>query len=525
MRSNRAFGQVRVPTARQLQEYGARHRFTLDDDLAGQLVPVLAEMLEVFNQIDELPQPPNPATPVTIRDAGREPLTGEDPFNAFIRFCHVEGTADGPLTGLTAAIKDSIAVAGMPVTNGSRMLPALVATEDAVVVERLLEAGATIVGKTNMENMGLGMGLGSAYGPALNPNNPGRGTGGSSSGSAAAVASGMADFALGADSAGSVRIPAAWCGLVGMKATHGLVPSYGLTSMDHTLDHIGPLTRSVELNAKVLGATAGPDWRDPQPAGPLAERQSYADALGRDVQGLRFGVVDESLDASGTTPDVLAAFHDAVAVLKTAGATVDAVSVPLWQAAWAIELGVFAFNGRATVDSGGTGYFRRGRIDIGAAATRAAQARISHDDLAIMARLMLLISEHMREEYLGVHYGKAQNLRIELGNQVQAALDGRAALLTPTTPTVAAEVTTERQSLLSMLPHMTGSAVLNTCPLNLTGHPALTVPSGPAADGLPAGIQFIARHFDEPALYQAGSVVEAADLWRLPSEPAAQVPR
>jgi amidase len=525
VRPNREFGQVRPPTSAQLQQYGARHHFQLDDGLAADLVPVIAGMLELFDQIDELPQPPQPATAFPARETGREPRGEEDPFNAFIRFCRVEGAVDGPLAGLTAAIKDCIAVAGLPTTNGSRMLPTVVATEDAVVVERLLGAGATIVGKTNMEDMAMGIGEASAYGPARNPAKPSHGTGGSSSGSGAAVAAGMVDFALGADEAGSVRIPAAWCGLVGMKATHGLVPSYGLTYMDHTLDHIGPLTRTVELNARVLQVMAGADWRDPQWVRSLAEPADYTAALGQGVAGQRFAVVEESLEPIGSTPDVLAAFGDAVGALEAAGAVIDRVSVPLWPAAWPIEMGVLSFSLRAMSDSGGAGYFHKGRIDVTTAATMAAQTRTSYNDLAILSRLMLLACEHMREEYLGVHYAKAQNLRIELGNQVEAALAGRTALLTPTTPTVATELGTGRQSLLEMLPRIAGSSVLNTCALDLTGHPGLTVPAGADPQGLPVGIQFIGRHFDESALYQAGAVVEAAGLWRLPDEPAAPVLR
>jgi Asp-tRNA(Asn)/Glu-tRNA(Gln) amidotransferase A subunit family amidase len=162
-----------------------------------------------------------------------------------IRFCEVRGALDGPLAGRRLSVKDCIAVAGVQMTNGVRRLPAAVPTEDAVVIERLLDAGVVITAKTNLEDMGLGLGEGSAFGASRNPRNPRFSTGGSSSGSGAAVASGLVDIALGADEAGSVRIPSAWCGLVGMKATHGLVPSYGMTYMDHTIDHIGPMTTTV----------------------------------------------------------------------------------------------------------------------------------------------------------------------------------------------------------------------------------------------------------------------------------------
>jgi amidase len=144
------------------------------------------------------------------RDPGRPPREGEDPYNAFIRFCEVRGTDSGPLHGKTLAVKDCIAVAGVPTTNGGRRTPAIVPTEDALVVERLLDDGVTIIGKTNLDDLALGYGEGSAFGAARNPLNPKRSTGGSSSGSAAAVAAGQADLAIGADEGGSVRIPSAW---------------------------------------------------------------------------------------------------------------------------------------------------------------------------------------------------------------------------------------------------------------------------------------------------------------------------
>jgi amidase len=522
LRPNREFGHLRPPTVEQLQKYGSRHRFAINDEQAAELAPVMAALLRAFDEIDELPQPSPTPTPFAARDIGREPTPEEDPFNAFIRFCRVQGADEGPLRGLTVAVKDCIAIAGTPTTNGSRMLPTVVATEDAVVIERLLAAGAVVVGKTNMEDMAMGVGEGSAYGPALNPVRPTRGAGGSSSGSAAAVASGMVDFALGADEAGSVRIPAAWCGLVGMKATHGLVPSYGLTYRDHTLDHIGPMTRSVGLNARVLEVIAGPDWRDPQWVRDLPGPQSYTSRLSDGVSGMTFAVVEESLEPNGTTADVISAFNDGVAALEADGAIIERVSIPLWTAAWTIERVLLAFGARAMADSGGVGYFHKGRVDVSGAATMTAQQRSSYDDLAVLSRLLLMAAEHLRDEYLGVHYGKAQNLRLELGRQVHGALSGRTALLTPTTPMVANELELRPHGWAEMANRVAVPSVLNTCPLDLTGHPALSVPVGADPAGLPVGLQVIGRHFDEATLYRAGAVIETAGLWQLPE--AARAP-
>lgn len=508
MRPHRAYGHLRPPAAEQLQAYAARHHMSLTAKQAAELTPVVAGMLMGFDELDELPEP---TVPVAFhqRDIGRPPTAEEDPYNAFIRFCTVTGAEDGPLAGLRAAIKDCIAVAGIPMTNGSRMQPTITPTEDAVVVERLLAAGVTIVGKTNMEDLAMGLGEGTPYGAARNPIDPRFATGGSSSGSAAAVASGMADIALGADEAGSVRIPSAWSGLVGMKATHGLVPSYGLTYMDHTLDHIGPMTRTIESNAQVLEVIAGGDWRDPQWIRADPRPGDYLGGLGRGVAGMTFRVIEEALAPIGCTPDVLEAFESACDVLAAAGATVERVSIPLWSHAWAIESGALSFGLRAMLDSGGAGYGHMGRINVHTMQSAVAQIRTSADDLAPLLKLMLLAAEHMRDAYLGTHYGRAHNLRLELRRQVEEALAG-GLLLTPTTPTVAFELLDRRTEMLEMVDRMTGSAVLNTCALDLTGHPALSVPAGSGAHGLPVGLQVIGPRMAEDMLYQVGAVVEAA---------------
>ncbi|GGA66596.1 amidase [Pseudoclavibacter endophyticus] len=508
MRPDREYGHVRPPHAEELQEYARRRGVDLGREEAAELVPVLAGMMREFDTLDELPEPAAPPVSFPRRDPGRAPTAEEDPYNAFIRLCRVEGAEDGPLAGLTAAVKDSIAVAGVPMTNASRMQPTLVPTEDAVAVERILAAGATIVGKTNLEDMAMGGGEGSVYGPALNPKNPAYSTGGSSTGSAAAVASGAVDFALGADEAGSIRIPSSWSGIVGMKATHGLVPSYGLTYFDHTLDHIGPMTRDVATNARVLQALVGPDWRDPQWRRSVPVVDDYEAGIGRGVEGLRFAVVDEAVEWS--SDDVRECFERACDALRDAGATIEHVSVPLWQSAWPIENGLLTFSMRAMIDSAGAGYFHRGRIDPQALSTYSAQYRTSPRLVPVLTQLNLLAAEHLRDHYHGAHYAKAQNLRIELTRQLdEATADGRV-LLTPTTTTVATELSTERHSFVEVISRIGGTSVLNTCPTDLSGHPSLSVPSGTGANDLPVGLQLIGGDSSEATLYAAGAVIEAA---------------
>ena len=214
-------------------------------------------------------------------------------MNVFVRLCRVEGAPDGTLAGRRIGIKDNLAVAGIPVTNASRTL-SYTPTVDAVVVERILDAGGTIVGKLNLDDFSAsGYGDTSVFGATRNPHAPAHAAGGSSSGAGAAVASGLVDLAVGVDQGGSVRTPAAACGVVGLKATTGLVPSFGLSYIDHCFDCVGPIGRTVADVATLLGVIAGADWRDPQWVRDLT-LDDYAAGLEDGVDGLRVAVLDES---------------------------------------------------------------------------------------------------------------------------------------------------------------------------------------------------------------------------------------
>jgi amidase len=323
----------------------------------------------------------------------------------------------------------------------------------------------------------------------------------------------MVDMALGADEGGSVRTPAAWCGLVGMKATHGLVPSYGLTYMDHTIDHIGPMTKTVAENARVLEIIAGADWRDPQWVRAHPSPGSYlaTDDLG--VSGLRVGLVREALEPSGCTDDVLSAFDDAVSILSGLGATiVTDVSVPLWVDAlvfggYVIGLGLYAM-----AISHGMGFGHLGRIDPVVTAGRAAQDLLQADDLPPILKATLITTDYVLEHYQGVPLVKAHNLRLELRRQVMAALADVDVLVTPTTAQGAFELLDRRAQPGEMAARLgkAMSAVANTMQLDLSGHPALTVPCGTGAHGLPVGLQIIAPHFAEARCYQVAFAFETA---------------
>ena len=451
---------------------------------------------------------PRRALQHTHRDPGHAPSAGEDPYNAFIRKCRVEGAAHGPLAGLTLALKDNISVAGVPTTNGSR-LPAYVPTEDAVVVERILAAGGTVVGKLNMDDYGGGAtGVMSAFGPARNPVAPTRSAGGSSGGSAAALRSGAVDLALGVDQGGSGRIPASFCGVVAAKATHGLVPSFGVTHIDHTVDFITPMARTVHQTALLLEVIAGDDWRDAQwVRGPITTAP-YTRASADGVRGLRVAVLEESLSGVECDPAVTQGVEAAAEALAAAGAVVGRVSLPIWRIGFAVFQPLVAHLIANMVRSEGEGYGHLGAIDVGRMHAFAVARRAQSRDLNPYVKCWMIADKYLHERYLNVTYGKLQNLRLEIRRQIMAQFNQYDLLLTPTTPNTAPRLFETQPSFEELLGHSAAAIAYNTAPLNLSGNPALSVPSGADADGLPTAVQIIGRHFDEYTAFRAAFVLE-----------------
>ncbi|HVX19779.1 MAG TPA: amidase family protein [Acidimicrobiales bacterium] len=507
---HRASGRLRPPTAGQLARYADRHGLDLDDEDRAVLAGAVAGLLAGFDRVEEMEEG-EVVTRHQVRDPGGPPPAGEDPFNAFIRLCRVEGSASGRLAGRRVAVKDCIAVAGVPMTNAGRRQPVWTPDEDAVVVERMLDEGAVVVGKANLEDMALGLGEGSYFGAARNPLNPRFSTGGSSSGSAAAVAGGLADMALGTDDAGSVRIPAAWCGIVGMKATYGLVPTYGMAYFDPSLDHIGPMTLSVADNALLLDVIAGADWRDrvSRDAGPVG---GYTAALGHPVDGLRVGVVREAVDSPLLTDEIGRSFDRACRQMEALGCRVQPVSIPLWPDALTVLLAVMVGGLHASAATFGQGAGHRGRMSVGATAVNAVHSRLAAGDFPPFMKAVLLAGDHLRDQYLGVHFAMAQNLRLALTRQVDAALARVDVLVTPTTPNPPFELLDRPAGAGEMLERMHGTAAANTCPLDLTGHPALTLPCGVGEHDLPIGLQIVGRWFDEATVYRCAHAFEAKEL-------------
>ncbi|MFO1350353.1 MAG: amidase family protein [Gammaproteobacteria bacterium] len=509
MERRKLAGFIRRPSIDDIRRLAEMEYLHPDARELEELHELADAMLGMFDRLDELPQP-ELSTRYTERDKGRRPTPEEDPCNAFIRKCLVKGAPTGKLAGKTVGLKDNIRLAGVPMTNGSRLLQHYVPDIDATVVERLLDAGATIVGKLNMDDFGFaGTSETSAYGCIRNPHHLDFSAGGSSGGSGAAVAAGAVDLALAVDQGGSGRIPASWCGVVGIKPTHGLVPSFGITYLDHTVDFVCPLARSVAEVALALEVIAGDDPKDPQWTRGTPPVVNYSDALERSVAGLRIGVVKEGVAPETLEADVADAFGNAVNTLESMGAQCREVNLPFWPDAQAIWNGFAAHAITAMIESEQEGYGRRGFCDIGWQEAFANARRVGSDGFPPTLKALMVIGKYLRREYRSLYFSKATNLRFAARQQVDRLLDEVDLLLTPTTPMKAFRLLTEPLSLKAMAARAS-SMCQNTYPLNVTGHPAISVPVGFGEHHLPIGLQMIGRYFSEPLLLGTAHALEQA---------------
>ncbi|MHB8590238.1 MAG: amidase family protein [Candidatus Dormibacteraceae bacterium] len=499
----RAF--VRRPTVAQLTDIASKEFYHLSPDEGIAYAEAVGRVLSLIDELDDYP-----TEAVTLRhqlrDPGAAPSREVDPLNVFIRTCRVAGTGGGSLAGVRVGVKDNIAVAGIPITNGSRTIP-YVPIDDATVVERVLDAGAIIIGKLNMDDFGsAGTGETSFHGPVLNPVDPSRSAGGSSSGAGAAVASAAVDLAIGVDQGGSARIPAAYCGAVSLKPTHGLVSSYGVTHIDHTFDAVSPVAMSIELVAKALDAISGEDPRDPQWVRGAIEASRSVDSLDAGVAGMTVGFVEEGVNGADCEASVIAGLERAKDLWARAGATIRPISVPLWRSGWAIEVALLCQLGWAMSQSEGQGWSHLGRVDVERSRAFALSRRLEGDRFPPFYKVWMLVGRYLHEEYFAEYLGKAMNLRAALRAQVDDAFRECDLLVTPTTPGPAPELAVSPVTEMDLLARGTPMSG-NTCPLNLTGHPALAVPSGEDESGLPVSVQIIAPRFQDARTIRAGRVL------------------
>jgi aspartyl-tRNA(Asn)/glutamyl-tRNA(Gln) amidotransferase subunit A len=414
------------------------------------------------------------------------------------------GQNPGPLAGVPVALKDNMCTRGVPTTCASKILDGWKPPYDATVVTRLLGAGAIPIGKTNLDEFAMGSSTeNSAFGPTRNPLDTTRVPGGSSGGSSAAVAAGMVPLALGSDTGGSIRQPAALCGVVGVKPTYGAVSRYGLIAFASSLDQIGPLTLTVADAAATLEIIGG---HDPADSTSLPERPfSLLGELGKGVDGLRVGVVTDLAD--GVAPDVARRLTEAADALASAGAKVDEVSIPtarLGLSAYYLIAPAEASSNLARFDGARYGL----RIDGPDVDSMYVNTRSQGFGAEVKRRIMLG-TYALSAGYYDAYYGQAQRVRTLMIREFRAAYENFDVLLSPTAPTTAFEFGAKTADPLAMY-----MSDVCTIPSDLTGDPAMSVPFGNGDDGLPVGIQVLAPARGEPVMFRVAAALEEAWLGR-----------
>ena len=405
------------------------------------------------------------------------------------------------------ALKDNLCTRGVETTCSSRILEGWKPPYDATVVARLAAAGAVVVGKCNLDEFAMGSSTeNSAFGPTRNPHDTTKVPGGSSGGSAAAVAAGFAALALGSDTGGSIRQPAALCGVVGMKPTYGLVSRYGLIAFASSLDQIGPFSHTVEDAALLLEVIGG---HDPMDSTSIAmPSPSLVAGLGRGVEGLRFGIIDE-LSGDGIAGEVAERVEAAAQVLRNAGATVGRASVPAaiyGLSAYYLIAPAECSSNLARFDGVRYGLRVTPEGSSGRAGANVAEMMIATRSAGFgpeVKRRIMLGTYALSAGYYDAYYGQAQRVRTLIIRDFERAYEHFDLLLTPTTPTTAFAFGEKTADPMTMY--------LNdvcTIPSNLAGHPAISVPFGVGADGMPVGVQLLGPALSEALMLQAAAVIE-----------------
>jgi amidase len=501
---------IKSPTLRQLAEVAEELGFAItDSDLADHhecLQPAFEAYGRLDQMTDELPPVTYPRLP------GRRPPPEENRHGAWYVKTEIAGASAGKLKGKKIALKDNICLAGVPMMNGASTMEGYVPEVDATIVTRILDAGGTIVGKTVCEYFCFSGGSHtSATGPVHNPHRLGYSAGGSSSGSATVVGLGEVPMALGGDQGGSIRIPAAFCGIYGMKPTHGLVPYTGIMPIELTLDHTGPMTATVEDNALLLEVLAGPDGFDPRQYGD-AVAKPYREALSRSPQGLRIAVVEEGFGHAQSQPQVDAIVREASERFRGLGATVDTVSIPMHRHGSAIWLPIAAEGATMQMMLGNGFGFNWQGLYVTSMLDFHSAWRTRADELSDTLKNTMLLGHYMVTRYRGHYYAKAQNLVRRLRRAYDDVFSRYDLLLMPTLPMVATPLP-ETNAPVAQILQRGFEMLANTAQFDCTHHPAMSIPCG-MVNGLPVGMMLVGKTFDEGTIYRAAAAFEKGVDWK-----------
>lgn len=495
---------INPPTLEELKSVAAKQHLNIDDeDLKAYRADVIA-FLKVYDRLKALQAP---GLPVKYPSCpGYAPAQKDNPYNAWSRITETKGAVTGKLAGRTVAVKENVAIAGVPMTVSSQFMSGCISPYHATVVSRLLEAGAFIRGKATSENMCYsGSSFSSFPAPVPNPHDRERSAGGSSSGSAVLIASGEVDLAIGTDTGGSIRLPACWSGIVGFKPTFGLVPQTGVFPFERSLDHVGPMTRTVKDCALMLEVIAGYDGGlDPtQPENVTVPE--YSQLLTGKISGIRIALIKEGFD--GSEPDVAETVRNAAKSLESLGATVEEISFPAHANVLAASYALLFEGGASTFLNGGiSSHSPRGYQDTVTHDFVFNASKSKADELPITMKRVLLGAAFIKEKFGNHFYGTATNVVRSIVAEYDGLFEKFNVLVMPTIKFKAPKLPKAGASVAEILEADTEMSA-NTLPFNATRHPALSINAG-FSEGLPVGMTIVGNHFDDSTVLNVAFAYE-----------------
>jgi amidase len=500
---------VTPPTPDQLRQIAADMGLSLTESDVASFIALMKPSVDAYNIIDQLPD--NLPRVKYPRTPGYRPLAEENRHNAWYYKSRVEGASEGKLKGKTAVLKDNVMLAGVPMMNGSATLEGYTPDVDATIVSRILDAGGVILGKAHCEAFCLSGGSHTnATGPVHNPHKMGYSAGGSSSGSAVLVALAEADMAIGGDQGGSIRMPSSFCGVHGMKPTHGLVPYTGIMPIEIYVDHAGPITATVRDNALLLEVIAGPDGYDPRQYSPRVH--PYTQMLEGGIKGLKIAVVKEGFGLPRSEPEVDDKVRTAAERLGQLGAIITEVSIPWHPLGLALWVPI-AVEGTTRTMMWGDGYgLSRPDLYVTSLMDFHRGWRRRAGELSEATKLLTLFGTYIHEHHGSRYYGKAMNITRRLIAAYDAVLAQHDLLLMPTTP-MKAQPLPKPGATREEIIDRSDEPMTNTAPFDISHHPAMAIPCG-MSDGLPVSMMLVGKHFDEPTIYRAAYAFEQAGDWK-----------
>ena len=440
------------------------------------------------------------------RNKGRSPSEHENPNNAWYWLTDIKGSKDGVLKGKSVAFKDNIMVQDVPMMNGSSTLEGFVPEVDATVVKNVLDAGGVIKGKASCEYFCTSGGSHTnAKGPVHNPIKRGYSSGGSSSGCGSLIASGDVDLAVGTDHGGSCRIPASFCGIVGMKATYGLVSCDGIMPIEATVDYVGPMSKTVEDCALLLEVLV----REDQDSGSIPRAfkgDGYLSQLKNGCDNLKIGILKEGFNCENSEPEVDKAVLEAADQFKKMGAVVESISIPNHRFATAIWTPIY-LEGLVCSSMQGNGYGKNAEGYFSPSLIQAHKDwRSLTDRFGPQTELIMLVGEYITQKYNSYFYAKSQNLRRLLRRDYEIKFQDYDLILMPTLPMVATKLP-KKDAKASEIVSKSLEMAINTPAADLTGHPSISIPCG-YSNGLPIGLMLTGRFFEEGKLLAAAYAFE-----------------